>query len=320
YCAMAMITALLITSLLIFSVPFPGNALSLNYYDETCPGAEAIITKTVKEAMTSDKTAPAALLRMHFHDCFIRGCDASILLSSVGKNTAEKDGPPNVSLHAFYVIHDAKKQVEALCPGVVSCADILALAARDSVALSGGPTWDVPKGRKDGRISKASETVQMPAPTFNLSQLQQSFSQRGLSMDDLVALSGGHTLGFAHCSSFRNRIHFFNTTHDIDPSLHPSFAASLKSICPIKNKVKNAGTTMDPSSTTFDNTYYKLILQQKSLFSSDQALLTSPKTKDLVSKFASSQEAFSKAFVKSMIKMSSITGGQEVRKDCNVVN
>ena len=77
---------------------------------------------------------------------------------------------------------------------------------------------------------------------------------------------------------------------------------------------------MDPSSTTFDNTYYKLILQQKSLFSSDQALLTHPKTKGLVYKFATSRKAFREAFVKSMIKMSSITGGQEVRKDCRVVN
>ncbi|XP_058009113.1 peroxidase 64 [Hevea brasiliensis] len=188
-----------------------------------------------------------------------------------------------------------------------------------SIMQSGGPAWDVPKGRKDGRTSKASETRQLPAPTFNISQLQQSFSQRGLSMDDLVALSGGHTLGFSHCSSFQNRIQNFNATHDIDPTMNPSFAASLRSVCP-KNNGKNAGSPMDPSSTTFDNTYFKLILQGKTLFSSDQALLTSTVTKDLVSKFASSKDTFSKAFVKSMIKMSSITGGQEVRKDCRVVN
>lgn len=58
------------------------------------------------------------------------------------------------------------------------------------VLKSGGPTWDVPKGRKDSRISKATETRRLPAPTFNISQLQQSFSERGLSMEDLVALSG----------------------------------------------------------------------------------------------------------------------------------
>ncbi|XP_027178362.1 peroxidase 64-like isoform X2 [Coffea eugenioides] len=296
-------------SLFICLVCSQGHALSLNYYEKTCPNAESIVTEVVKDAAKKDNTVPAALLRMHFHDCFIRGCDASVLLNSKGKNSAEKDGPPNKSLHAFYVIDNAKKAVEALCPGVVSCADILASAARDAVVLSGGPYWDVPKGRKDGRISKASETTQMPAPLFNISQLQQSFSQRG-----------GHTIGFSHCSSFQNRIHNFNATHDIDPTLHPSFAASLKSICPNKSGTKNGGTSMDPSSTTFDNTYYKLILQGKSLFSSDQALLTSPKTKDLVSKFATSKETFYEAFSSSMIKMSSITGGQEIRKDCRVVN
>ncbi|XVF18076.1 hypothetical protein REPUB_Repub10bG0180400 [Reevesia pubescens] len=316
---MALIIALL-SLLLLLSASSPAHALSLNYYEKTCPNVEYIVAKAVKSATMKDNTIPAALLRMHFHDCFIRGCDASVLLYSKGNNKAEKDGPANLSLHGFYVIENAKKEVEALCPGVVSCADILAFAARDAVVLSGGPTWDVPKGRKDGRTSKASETIQLPAPTFNISQLQQSFSQRGLSMDDLVALSGGHTIGFSHCSSFQNRIRNFNATHDIDPTMHPSFAASLKSVCPVNNKAKNAGTTMDSSSTTFDNTYYKLIIQGKTLFSSDQALLTNPKTKDLIYNFASSKQTFEKAFVNSMIKMSSLNGGQEIRKDCRVVN
>ncbi|CAA3020830.1 peroxidase 64 [Olea europaea subsp. europaea] len=258
------------------------NALSVDYYHQTCPMVESTIQEAVKKAMMNDNTVPAALLRMHFHDCFVRGCDASVLLNTKGKNKAEKDGPPNISLHAFYVIDNTKMEVEAQCPGVVSCADILALAARDAVSL-------------------------------------QSFSQRGLSMDDLVALSGGHNLGFSHCSSFQNRIHNFNTTTDIDPSIHPSFAASLRQICPTHNKVKNAGFRLDSSPTTFDNTYYKLLLQGKSLFSSDQALLTTTRTKSLVAKFARSQEEFEKAFVKSMIKMSSINGGTEIRKDCRFV-
>ncbi|KAJ4842836.1 Peroxidase 64, partial [Turnera subulata] len=304
-------------ALLIFPMSSPVSALSSRYYDQTCPDLESTVTSAVKKAMINDKTVPAALLRMHFHDCFIRGCDGSVLLESKGKNKAEKVGPPNISLHAFYVIENAKKAVEELCPGVVSCADILALAARDAVALSGGPTWHVPKGRKDGRISKASETKQLPAPTFNISQLQQSFSQRGLSLTDLVALSGGHTLGFSHCSSFQNRIHNFNSTLDVDPTLNPSFATSLRSVCPMHNKVRNAGATMDSSTTLFDNVYYKLLMQGKSLFSSDEALLSNPKTKALVSNFASSQEEFERAFVKSMIKMSSIPGsGQEIRLDC----
>lgn len=98
---------------------------------------------------------------------------------------------------------------------------------------------------------------------------------------DSFSWLGGHPLGFSHCSSFKNRIHNFNSTTDVNPSIHPSFAASLRSTCQAKNNAKNAGVPMDPSSTSFDNAYYKLIFQQKALFSSDKALLDSPKTKNL---------------------------------------
>lgn len=154
-----------VVAILLLSVLSLGSSLSLDYYEKTCPGADFIVTKAVKDAAYKDKTVPAALLRMHFHDCFIRvsfriiqnmlntlsvfdktnlavfcfawvkGCDASVLLNSVGNNKAEKDGPPNLSLHSFFVIDNAKKELESYCPGVVSCADILALAARDAVVL-----------------------------------------------------------------------------------------------------------------------------------------------------------------------------------------
>ncbi|KAE8707147.1 Peroxidase 64 [Hibiscus syriacus] len=96
-----------------------------------------------------DKTVPAALLRMHFHDCFIRGCDASVLLYSKGNNKAEKDGPANLSLHGFYVIENAKKEVEA-----VSCPEVL---------------WDVPKGRKDGECRRLAKpyNCQLQPSTFS---------------------------------------------------------------------------------------------------------------------------------------------------------
>lgn len=69
---MAPIVALFLSSVLIFSVFSPVNSLSYNYYEKTCPHAESIIAYAVKTATSKDKTVPAALLRLHFHDCFIR--------------------------------------------------------------------------------------------------------------------------------------------------------------------------------------------------------------------------------------------------------
>lgn len=68
----SVLLALFFSSILIFSIISPGNALSLNYYKETCPDVDSIVRDAVKKAAMKDKTVPAALLRMHFHDCFIR--------------------------------------------------------------------------------------------------------------------------------------------------------------------------------------------------------------------------------------------------------
>lgn len=63
----------------------------------------------------------------------MQGCDASILIDSTKDNTAEKDSPANLSLRGYEIIDEAKEQLERLCPGVVSCADIVAMAATTAV-------------------------------------------------------------------------------------------------------------------------------------------------------------------------------------------
>ncbi|KAK8267214.1 hypothetical protein V6Z12_D12G297600 [Gossypium hirsutum] len=263
-------------------------ALDVHYYDRTCPEAEKIIRYTVLNASMHDAKVPARILRMFFHDSFIRGCDASVLLDSTPQNQAEKDGPPNISLRAFYVIDDAKTKLESACPKTVSCADIVAIAARDVVAMSGGPFWNVLKGRKDGRISKASETINLPAPTFNVSTLIQSFTKRGLGVKDLVALSG----------------------------------ETLKKKCPKPNKNGNAGQFLDSTASTFDNNYYKQLLAGKGVFGSDQALYGDYRTKWIVESFANDQSLFFKEFATSMVKLGNVgvMENGEVRLNCRVVN
>ncbi|RVW24253.1 Peroxidase N1 [Vitis vinifera] len=112
-----------------------GQGTRVGFYSRTCPPAESIVQKTVQSHFQSNPAIAPGLLRMHFHDCFVRGCDASILINGT---STEKTTVPNSLLNGYDVIDDAKTQLEAACPGVVSCADILALAARDSVVLTKG--------------------------------------------------------------------------------------------------------------------------------------------------------------------------------------
>lgn len=109
-----------------------GQGTRIGFYATTCPRAESIVQTTVRSHFRTNPTIAPGLLRMHFHDCFVEGCDGSILID--GTDT-EKTAPPNRLLRGYEVIDDAKQQIERVCPGVVSCADILALAARDSVVI-----------------------------------------------------------------------------------------------------------------------------------------------------------------------------------------
>ncbi|XP_072969534.1 peroxidase 40 isoform X2 [Typha angustifolia] len=154
----------------------------------TCPQAEDIIFSRVEQAVAADPRMAASLLRLHFHDCFVNGCDASVLLDDTATFVGEKTAGPNLnSLRGFDVVESIKSELEEACPQTVSCADILAIVARDSVVLSGGPTWQVEVGRKDSRsASRQAANNNIPAPTSDVATLIQKFQNLGLSTKDMV--------------------------------------------------------------------------------------------------------------------------------------
>ncbi|KAG8068103.1 hypothetical protein GUJ93_ZPchr0005g14593 [Zizania palustris] len=302
--------------------------LDEKFYSQTCPSVEAVVRREMVRALSAAPSLAGPLLRMHFHDCFVRGCDGSVLLDTQGNNTAEKDATPNQTLRGFGFVERVKAAVEKACPGTVSCADVLALMARDAVWLSKGPFWAVPLGRRDGRVSIANETNQLPPPTANFTVLTQLFAAKNLDLKDLVVLSAGHTIGTSHCFSFSDRLYNFtgmDNVHDVDPTLEVQYRARLRSKCPSLDD-NTTVVEMDPGSfRTFDLGYFKHVAKRRGLFHSDGALLTNSFTRAYVQRHAAGfQEEFFADFAASMVKMGNVdvlTGAQgEIRKKCSVVN
>ncbi|KAL9248218.1 hypothetical protein vseg_021565 [Gypsophila vaccaria] len=317
----------------ILAIVFTSNAsqspLVVGFYKSTCPSVEKIVKRVVNRAIAQNPGLGAGLIRMHFHDCFVRGCDASILLDSTPGNPAEKENiANNPSLRGYEVIDQAKAEIEATCPQTVSCADIIAYAARDSASKLGGLNYAVQGGRRDGRVSLKDEPTQnLPAPFFNLQQVQDSFTKKGLSIEEMVTLSGAHSIGASHCSSFNKRLYNFNNiTNTQDPSLDPTFASKLKAQCPNNNSPNFDPTIVQDFVTPnkLDNKYYQNVQNGKALFTSDQSLMTSPNTVGMVRDFGRSGRAWAKKFARAMVHMGSIevlTGVEgEIRTNCRVIN
>ncbi|PKI48282.1 peroxidase 24-like [Punica granatum] len=303
-----------------------GDKLHEHFYSESCPLVEAIVRHMIWIRVAADPTLAAKLLRLQYHDCFVRGCDASVLLDSIGGETVEKDELQNLSLGGYDVIDEVKLVLELLCPGTVSCADILALAARDAVSYQfGKPMWDVFTGRRDGRVSLASEaSSKIPSGYSNFTTLQKQFSDNGLDVLDLVALSGAHTIGMAHCVVAKKRFFNFTGIGDTDPSLDPAYARRVLDKCTHSPNDQETTVEMDPgSSLSFDSHYYVTLGQNRGLFQSDAVLLTDSTSASYVKAFEDFDK-FMDQFGVSMKKMGNIgvltQNEGEVRKNCRVVN
>uniref|UniRef100_A0A7N0TXP0 Peroxidase n=1 Tax=Kalanchoe fedtschenkoi TaxID=63787 RepID=A0A7N0TXP0_KALFE len=302
--------------------------LSPHYYEATCPQVYDIVLSVLEKAIAAEPRVAASLLRLHFHDCFAQGCDASVLLDDASNIVSEKNAGPNKnSLRGFEVIDEIKAKLEHSCPHIVSCADIVALAARGSTSLSGGPVWELPLGRKDSLTANINAAnTQIPAPNSTLQTLISKFNQQGLDEQDLVALSGGHTIGVARCATFKQRLYNQNGNNLPDATLESAYYQNLKQVCPQRGG-DNRITPLDfASPARFDNTYYKLLAYGRGLLSSDEVLYTGSagNTMKLVQSYAQDQDLFFSHFASSMVKMGNINplvgGNGQVRLNCRRVN
>ncbi|CAN4096577.1 unnamed protein product [Withania somnifera] len=284
--------------------------LKIGFYNSSCPNTEFIVKSIVQKRFKNDPSITGALLRLHFHDCGVRGCDASILIdsNSTKNQESEKDAGPNFTVRGYELIDEIKEKLEYMCPSIVSCADIVTLATRDAVALAGGPKYTIPTGRRDGL-------------RFVL-EILQFFKSIGLNKIDMVTLLGAHTVGVAHCN-------FFQSGASNDRTMDPELAMKLLKLCNTSSQpttLENRPTTFLDQNTSFivDNEYYNQILNKKGILKIDQELALDKLSAPIVSRFAANGDAFRRSFAKSLIKMGNINvlvgDDGEIRKNCRVFN
>ncbi|KAE9594952.1 hypothetical protein Lal_00041125 [Lupinus albus] len=307
----------------------PHSQLSVDYYAKSCPQVEQFVGSITLQQFKESPVSGPATIRLLFHDCFVGGCDASIMIESKGgrKEMAEKDAEDNKELkvESFETIRKAKALVESKCPGVVSCADILVIAARDFVHLAGGPYYQVKKGRWDGKISMASMVgPNIPHANSTVDEMIKLFNSKGLTIEDMVALTGAHTFGFAHCKHFVTRLYTYKGMDKPDPYMDPKLVHALKMYCPKYGGNSDIVAPIDATTAfVFDQAYYGNLVNKLGLLASDQALFLDPRTKPLVQNLAKDKQKFFQAFVAAIDKMSSIKvirGRKhgEKRRDCSM--
>ncbi|KAI3981559.1 hypothetical protein MKX01_007479 [Papaver californicum] len=245
------------------------------------------------------------------------------MLDGSASGPSEKDAPPNLSLkaEAFRIIEDLRARVHSAC-GRISPAQtsLQSLPVIPSSWYSGGPYYRVPLGRRDGlTFATPNATLQnLPPPSANASVLISALATLNLTATDLVALSGGHTIGIGSCGSFEDRLYPTQ-----DATMDQTFARNLKRTCPALDTTNT--TVLDiRTPNVFDNRYYVNVMNRQGLFTSDQDLYTDSRTRPIVTSYVLYRSLFFERFVFSMIKMgqlSVLTGSQgEIRSNCSVRN
>ncbi|CAI9099360.1 OLC1v1036167C1 [Oldenlandia corymbosa var. corymbosa] len=184
----------------------------------------------------------------------------------------------------------------------------------------------VPTGRRDGFVSDVFE-VDLPGPELSISDAAQFFVVKGLTLNDMVALMGAHSVGVAHCGFFQDRLSDFQGSGKPDPTMNPALAARLSRTCGRQSRPLNKDPTvnLDQNTTlTLDNEFYHQVRSRNGILQIDQELALDKSTASLVFRLAANSSLFRQAFAAAMIKLGKVEvlvgKNGEVRKNCRVFN
>ncbi|XP_006658177.2 peroxidase 21-like [Oryza brachyantha] len=301
--------------------------LRLNFYSESCPRAEEVVREQVQRLYEEHGNTAVSWVRALFHDCMVKSCDASLLLETTPTGAiSEQASHRSFGMRNFKYITAIKAAVERECPGTVSCADILALAARDGVAMLGGPApVGMRTGRRDSRESYYG-VVERYIPNHNdsVSTVLARFAGMGVDTEGAVALLGAHSVGRVHCFNLVGRLY-----PEVDGSMEAAYGEYLRGRCPTAEAAEDTGEVVyarndRATPMLLDNMYYRNLLAGRGLLLVDQQLASDPRTSPYVRRMAADNAYFHQRFAATLLTMSEnapLTGAQgEVRKDCRFVN
>ncbi|XP_061341023.1 putative L-ascorbate peroxidase 6 isoform X2 [Gastrolobium bilobum] len=228
------------------------------------PGTKKIyllIKDEVRKVLSKGKAA--GVLRLVFHDAGTFEIDDNTGGMN-GSIVYELERPENAGLiKSVKVLQKAKTQIDAIQP--VSWADVIAVAGAEAVEVCGGPPIQVSLGRLDSQ--RPDPEGRLPEESLSASDLKKCFQRKSFSTQELVALSGAHTLGS-----------------------------------------KGFG-----SPTSFDNSYYKILLEKPWMSSggmssmiglpSDHALVEDDECLRWIKKYADNENMFFEDFKNAYVKL-----------------
>ncbi|CAM0910985.1 unnamed protein product [Alopecurus aequalis] len=322
------------------------------------PAVASVYTSAMETAVRgvvkNNKAVAPGLVRLLFHDAFVRGSDGSVLLLSTPTNTAgqtEQASPRNGGLRGLNLIQEIRDAIFKAAGENVSCADAVVFAAREAtfVLSNEAIAYDIAgPGRLDGVNSSSAEPENfLPGSTFNFTQLLASFVAKGLGVTELVALSGAHSIGVTHRASFADRLTSDIVARDqinrdyqsvIKKESGSGAGASANPTATFLNNIRDMGATAVRKSGyndtkvnlaavgVLDNSFYNANLQNMVRFKSDWELRTNDVAANLMQTYKVDFASWKNDFRAAMTRLSNELTSQGpqfevgIRKDCTRTN